>query len=1223
MARSPLFNIYDPYDLLTQQAHLGMLPEDDEEMDVTGVLPVRRKPRISDLMPEEEQSSMLGRLAEMGSSGLSAIGYLLDTPGALVRGVLAGKPLSVLGSSDDRVTGRELLRQYGMIGDEDTWGNFGGSLAAEIALDPLTWVNPLAILGRGALTQSGKALKGAGLLRYAPEQAWQGYAADAAAQARGAVTRDAEQGARSYLRNLTPQQALAEIADPAERAAATARWQQQAARYGVDPNDLAQSAASLMDVRVPGTNIGFNTDVFGEGFGDAVAGGLDWLGEQSKRNPYTGPIVNTLNAGFRAPAGGTLDPDVQWDARLGKMDFDRAEEARMLLRSRTLREAMGADAGAVADAVRASGGTAPTIPPEMQRFQGSDVQRALVDYAESSGVPTAPGVFGPMPKSSGDDVADWVLENVPEFRSVRDLYTDSVQQARANAVASGLPDRDWVGESGTEFFPRQIKWWERILDPVRPNATARRERPWGRSQVLLDTADNFGRNRKAYTDIPGGQRTFRMLTGNAGPIDPATGLPVLDSAALQQSLIGADQVDARNLLDQAFDTLNVSRPFNNQVSDVMASPAYNAPGITAAQRQALLDPAIAERNARMDDLVNLLRGSDQQFAQNNTGIFDTPGWSNLMRYERGQSRVLANAGRITPRLAEAVQTTGPRGLADGMVSLGDAARTLGFDPENFGQMWLGRYGQDIANQSVPQQLVDSLRTVVRSTQPGDVDNQLLNAYDQYLNFWKVGALASPAFHTRNTYSGQLNAATMGAFNPLDWWAALRASMGNTNALARRLRRAPGFENLTDAERVARFQDLTGANRIGGGTIFDDISGLPEQEIRAPWLGAGNEGGPLSGFYRPGRSWADALNDFFTVRGVGITRNPAARNRNPFLVMNDAIGSASEDALRGGTFLNQIRKGVDSGEAADLVRLSQVDYSPQAFTSFERGLKRLLPFYSFQKGILPSIADNLLYRPGGLMGQSIRGVNRSTQPTEDNFVPEYLRQSAAIPLPEEFGSGNPELQRYLTNIDLPWESTFQLFTPGVGATLPSRISDTIQKTASNVLGMATPALKWPVEFATNRQLYTGRDLTDLYSVLERDMGSIGRPLEQAIVNLAPFGARGLGIYRQLTDDRLDPADRYSKAAFNLLAGVKATDVDQDRAKRQAARDMLNSILETTPGVRTYENITVPQDVLETMPRNQRDLYLLYKIIQSEAAKRARDKKKQQTALDPLELLGAIR
>jgi hypothetical protein len=1215
MAQSPLFDIYDPYDLLKQQAAMGLLPP-DEDTDILGIAPLgRQRATIADLMPQEEKSGLLNSLAQVGSSGLATAGWLFDTPGALVRGLLAGKPLSFLGDSEERVTGRELLRQYGMIGNKDTWGNFAGSLAAEVLLDPFTWANPLSILGRGALTQTGKAMKATGLLRNAAEQAWAGTAAGAG--------RPAGRGVRSYMRSITPEQALAEIADPTARAEALARWQQQARRYGVDPNDLTGSAARLMDVRIPGTNIGVSTDVFGERFGNRLAEGLDALGEASKRNPYTAPVVNALYAGFHGPSGGTLNPDLQWDSRISKMNASRADEARELLRQRQLREALGVDAEDVAAGMRAAGAAnvPAAIPDSLRRFNSTDVQRALVDYVESSAVPSAAGAYGPMPKSSGDAVADWVLENVPEFRGMRDTYMDAVQQARQNAVASGLPDRDWRGASGTGFFPRQLKWFERLMDPVRPNATGRVEKPWGRSQTLMDTADNFGRSRQEYTDIPGGQRTFRLLTGGralqSAPGTP-TGLP-FDAADLQRRLIAADQIPARDLLDDAFDQLGIARPFREDISNLQASAAYQNAAPPAQQQ--MMAEAVRSLQQRQDKLVNLLRGSDQQFAQTGTGIFDTPGWTNLSRYERGQSRVIANAERLIPRLEEATAVIGSNGLADGMVQLTDAARRLGFDPDNLRQVWQRRFGADITNLAVPERLVEQMLTVVNSSRAGDAERGMVGLLDGFTNAFKVGALASPAFHTRNTYSGMLNAGTFGAFNPGDWYAALRASMGNTDALARRLENAPGFQGLNPAQRVARFQDLTAANRIGGGNILDDISGLPEQQIRGGWLGAGNDQSVGRAFLNPNRSWGDFANDFFSLRGVGITDRAPTRNRNPFLVLNDAVGSVSEDALRGGVFLNQLRKGVDPGEAADLVRLSQVDYSPQAFTSFERNvLKRALPFYSFQKGIVPSIVNNTLYRPGGLMGQSIRAVTRGTEPSEDNFIPEHLRRSAAIPLPPEWGSGNPNLQRFLTSIDAPWEAFFNTVTPGVGATTSSRIADTIRQTGSNLLGMTSPIIKAPIEYFTNRQLYSGRDLTDLYSVLERDFGEIGRPLEQVVTNFVPFGTRALGMYRQFTDDRLAPADKYTKAAWNLLAGAKLTDIDQDRAKRQAARDMLNSILETTPGVRTYENITVPEDVLRAMPKEQKDLYLLYKIIQSEAAKRARQKKKM--AADPLEMLGAL-
>lgn len=1213
MARSPLYDIYDPTGILRQQAEMGLLPSD--EMEIEGAFPLeQRNATIADLMPKDEKRGLLRSLAELGTSGLAAASYILDTPGALVRGILAGKPLSVLGTSDERVDGRELLRQYGMIGNKDTWGNFAGGLAGEVLLDPLTYLNPLAILGRGAYTRAGKAMEASGFFRNAAESAYEGLEPTLQQAARGAVARDAGTGVRQYTRTLTPRQAIAESADPV---AARARWTQQAERLGIDPNDLDARAATLMNVGIPGTNLNFGTDIFGERFGDWAAQGLDWLGEQSKRNRITAPIVNTLQAGFHAPSGGTLNPDVQWDARIAKARTDRANEAQELLRTQQLREAMGVDAGEVADRIRAGGGQAPVIPEELRRFNSTDLQRALVDYAESSSVPTAPGVFGPALKTSGDATADWVLENIPEFREIRDLYVSSLRAARQRAEAAGLSDAAWQSQAGTEFFPRQLKWWQKIMNPDRPNAVGRVQKPSALGDRVLATQDNFGRGRRDYTDIPGGQRTFRMLTGS---VDPR-----LDSAALQQQLIGANARQARIILDRAFDSIGVARPFREEISGIMASPAFQASGDFE-----LLRPAYERLLGKQDELVDLLRGSDLQFAQNRTGIFDTPGWTNLRRYERGQNSVLANAARATARLQAVAQPIGRGGLTDGMVQLSDAARRLGFDDNNFRRMWNQQFGTDVTNLAVPENVVEALRTISTPTRLGDADRGFVSAIDQFTNAFKVGALASPAFHVRNTYSGNINAATMGAFNPLDYWAALRASMGNYSALARRLRRAPGFENLTDEERIARYLDLTGSNRIGGGVIADDITQLPEQEIRGTWLGAGNTPSVSRAFYQPGRSWTDYLNNFFSMRGVGITQNAPLRNTNPFLALNDAVGSVSEDAMRGGVFLNQIRKGVDPGRAADVVRMSQVDYSPQAFTSFERDfMKRVLPFYSFQKGILPSIANNLLYRPGGLMGQSIRGVARGSQPSEDNFIPEHLRQSAAIPLPADLpwifgGSGNENLRRYLTNIDLPWESTFQTaLTPGVGATTTATVADFIRKLGSNVLGQSNPLIKAPVEYITNRQLYSGRDLSDLYSVLERDLGEVGRPLEQLAVNFVPFGSRVLGTYRQLTDDRLNPSDRYMKAAWNLLAGAKLTDIDQERSKQLAARQMLNDILQTTPGVRTYENITVPPEALASMPEQQRRLYLLYKIIQSQAAKRKRQQEKaQQLAIDPLQLLGVI-
>ena len=1246
MARSPLFDIYDPYGELEERARLGLL--DDEEYFLQGPVSLR-KPQISDLMPEEEKGGLLNTLSQAGKSGLSWAGYLLDTPGAFVRGVLAGDPLSVFGSSEERVSGRDLLRQYGMAEDEDTWGNFGGGIAAEAFLDPLTYMSGgLSLLGKGAASQAGKAVAAAGLLR--------NEALDSVARVnrlRQARNLPAYQDAiptprvREAGRLATPRSVLDEIADPAARQAAEARVRQQMERFGA--TDMDAPLRVLDNFRIPGTNIGF--EIGGGEFGDAAARFLDRAGDFTKRAPVIGNATRTAAALFSKDAGGigTLSNDLDLTNEMQLASRQAAASGRQraenLLRDYS-RLQVAARRAAVPEVIPSGSLAGQQVPEGLRSFESQPLWNALMDYVEAPRLqgPTLTGAQGY--KSTGDEVADWVLENVPEFRAIRERFEQLGPAARAAAQAAGLPTQYAQSRGAGGFLPRQLRFFNRPSPPDIPGGAPYEARNWGRDERAFSVADNFGRQRDPAYDLPGGVRAFRYLTGN---VDPS----VVDSAALQQALIGADQAGSRALLDQALDALGqadpvaftrggTARPFDYVLDDLYQSRRFQRAGrqlpagqmgpapLTRRQR-AMRASAEADIAGRYDRLANLIRTADTQFAEQGVGIFDTPSWNNALRYEMGQATNLANAEQLVETMVRRAENVPASTVAGGVnVPLQQAARELGFEPRAFRQLWQGRVGGDVTNYSIPRRMVEAMKTLSPQSRLAAPERGLVGALDQFTSAFKVGALASPAFHVRNAYSGSYNAATQGAFNPLDYLAAWRASQGNPLPLGRRLvrDRTSPYYGMAPEDAAREFLAETGAQRVATGNVLSDVSGIEDPAtVRGLYTGASNE--PTVGqalreltpfVGRQGRGWGEFANDFFRLRGVGF--NPQARNTNPLLVLNDAVGQSVEDMLRTGTFLNQTRKGVDPGVAGDITRLTQLDYSPQAFTSFERNfMKRLAPFYSFQRQILPSIADNILYRPGGLQGQTIRAVTRASEPNQENFVPEHLRQSAAIPLPAELG-GTPAdgLRRYITNIDLPFESTLNLFAPGVGATLPARIADAVAKTGSNILGQTNPLLKAPLEYITNRQLYTGREMSDLYSVLEQDLGPIGRPLEQAVVNFVPFGARGVSLYRQLNDDRLSAGDAQLKAAFNILAGVKLTDVDEERTKRLAAREMLNKILETTPGVRTYENLTVPEDALAAMPEDQRRLYLLYRVLQSDAAKRARERKK--SALDPLEVLGAI-
>jgi len=102
-------------------------------------------------------------------NGLSAVGNVLDLPGSSVRDALAWKnpfdqwatPLS----DANRTSGRDLLRTHGLAGSQNTWGNFAGGLAAEIATDPTNLISGKAILnamrGRRAAVSANTGIRAA------------------------------------------------------------------------------------------------------------------------------------------------------------------------------------------------------------------------------------------------------------------------------------------------------------------------------------------------------------------------------------------------------------------------------------------------------------------------------------------------------------------------------------------------------------------------------------------------------------------------------------------------------------------------------------------------------------------------------------------------------------------------------------------------------------------------------------------------------------------------------------------------------------------------------------------------------------------------------------------------------------------------------------------------------------------------------------------------------
>lgn len=219
---------------------------------------LRRPSLLSQAQPvrpveEEVDASLWESLGTSALSGISRVANLIDLPGSAVRDVIGGEnPFDQFlpwnwTTSENRLSGRDLLRRGGLVSGEDTWGNFFGGMAAEIALDPATFVSGGALLkGAAAGLRGGKtaAKAGSGLLKFSiplvKESATELFTGPAAQKTAGALG-----AAARGVGESRPMLAFNQLFDAAVAGMPTAITQRQARTMS---EELAKSTADIQGV---------------------------------------------------------------------------------------------------------------------------------------------------------------------------------------------------------------------------------------------------------------------------------------------------------------------------------------------------------------------------------------------------------------------------------------------------------------------------------------------------------------------------------------------------------------------------------------------------------------------------------------------------------------------------------------------------------------------------------------------------------------------------------------------------------------------------------------------------------------------------------------------------------------------------------------------------------------------------------------------------------------
>jgi len=113
---------------------------------------------------KEEEESLLGPAIDIGISGLGGLGAIADTPRSMIanvvdmvtdigRGELPDRlPLTGLFTPEDRIYGEDLYKSFGF---DSSPGGWGGEIALEIAMDPLTYMS----FGLSAVAKTNRLTK--------------------------------------------------------------------------------------------------------------------------------------------------------------------------------------------------------------------------------------------------------------------------------------------------------------------------------------------------------------------------------------------------------------------------------------------------------------------------------------------------------------------------------------------------------------------------------------------------------------------------------------------------------------------------------------------------------------------------------------------------------------------------------------------------------------------------------------------------------------------------------------------------------------------------------------------------------------------------------------------------------------------------------------------------------------------------------------------------------
>lgn len=510
--------------------------------------------------------------------------------------------------------------------------------------------------------------------------------------------------------------------------------------------------------------------------------------------------------------------------------------------------------------------------------------------------------------------------------------------------------------------------------------------------------------------------------------------------------------------------------------------------------------------------------------------------------------------------------------------------------------------------------------------------QILKAYDRFTNVFKTNVTAIwPSFHVRNFTSGFVQNILNDIYDPTEkrwrkYWKpyqdAAALQTGNTVEGASKIKvlQEPGDKRvLTDEEATEEIVRLAYLhNMVETQGIHRDQLGI-SQGSTGNVIGAKKRDGL---FFKKGSVLrTEGRQVPLNKKGEPISKG---RSANPLEVSGGmrregqfaperygrAIGDIIEGGHRLGGFIALMRQGYEPAEAAKRIKLAQVDYSD--LTDSERQIgRRLVPFYSFSKGMGKYLASEIGARPGGKIAQTIRAANISREP--DVTTPDYINEGVSLP----WSTMEDGTRNYVTGLGLMHEAPVNMLDPAValatGATFNPQ--KTLFKAGSNL----NPLLKIIPETVFNQSMFQegpsgGRSLDDMDPSLGRALSNVGNtlgltdrktpvPTPKLLETLLSNSPASRVIHT--TRKAFDPRKGIMGKAVNTLSGISYSSVSpaaQDATLRNRAAEIMKEM-----GGRSFERSYIPDYELEQMDAATRAEAEQWMSLMQLLSKRAKERR----------------